>query len=588
MKKALRIRMVLMGWLLASLNPALAFAAESVDPYVNETPVQHEARMAWWREARFGMFVHFGVYSVPAGVYHGKDYPSIGEWLMFDAKIPMAEYQTYAKEFNPTNFNPDDWVRLAKAAGMKYIVITAKHHEGFAMFDTKASDWNIAKASPYGKDLLKPLCDACRKYGMKLGFYYSQAQDWNNGGSVWEGKKWDPAQQHSMDDYLDRIAVPQVRELMSNYGEFPNIIWWDTPVDMNSERASKLLALIKLKPGIIQNNRLSGDYSQGDTETPEQNIPATGFAGRDWETCMTMNDTWGFKVNDHNWKTTETLIHNLVDVASKGGNYLLNVGPDSSGLIPEPSIERLKAIGAWMKVNGDAIYGTTASPFKRLPWGRCTKKISGDETTLYLHVFDWPKNGQLLLPGLKNQVESARLLAGGKNLKFNRTEDGVIVKVPNLAPDSISSALVLKIKDPPQVAEAGIIQEFDGSVRLLASEAQLQGGLRYESGDGKDNIGYWEKPEDTASWTFKVNRPGKFKITAATAGPSEANYQIILGDQKITGTAPATEAWTKFTFSNLKDALELPTGKVTVSVKAVADGWHPVNLKSLTFNPVSQ
>ena len=427
----------------------------SPDPYANETAAQRDARMNWWREARFGMFIHWGVYSVPAGTYHGKRVPGIGEWIMCRGKIPMAEYQKFAAQYNPVEYNPDDWVRLAKAAGMKYIVITAKHHDGFANFETKASPWNIVQATPYGKDVLKPLAAACRKYGLKLGFYYSQAQDWNNGGSECAGA-WDPAQKHDMDEYIDKVAVPQVRELLSNYGEFPAVLWWDTSCDMNKERADKLIALLKLKPGIIHNNRLGGGY-KGDTETPEQTIPATGFPGRDWETCMTMNDTWGFKSYDQNWKSTETIIRNLVDIASKGGNYLLNVGPTSEGLIPEPSIERLQAVGTWMNVNGEAIYSTTASPFKNLPWGRCTKKVSGDETTLYLHVFNWPADGKLLVPGLKNQVAQAHMLqttwlGGHKHLKTTATAEGVVVTVPVEAPDKISSTVVLKIKGAPEVA----------------------------------------------------------------------------------------------------------------------------------------
>src|SRR6266403_274410 len=242
--------LVLSSLLLLTFAPSLASAAASPDPYADETPAQRDARMKWWREARFGMFIHWGVYSVPAGTYHGTRVPNIGEWIMSTGKIPMAEYQAFAKEYNPVKYNPDDWVRLAKDAGMKYIVITAKHHDGFANFDTRASDWNIVKATPYGKDVLKPLAAACRKYGVKLGFYYSQAQDWNNGGSEMSGK-WDKAQEHNMDDYIDKIAVPQMRELLSNYGEFPAVLWWDTPVNMNKERADKLAEVLKLKPGII-------------------------------------------------------------------------------------------------------------------------------------------------------------------------------------------------------------------------------------------------------------------------------------------------------------------------------------------------
>jgi len=573
--------------LLLTLAPSLASAAASPDPYADEPPAQRDARMKWWREARFGMFIHWGVYSVPAGTYHGTRVPNIGEWIMSNGKIPMAEYQAFAKEYNPVKYNPDDWVRLARDAGMKYIVITAKHHDGFANFDTQASDWNIVKATPYGKDVLKPLAAACRKYGVKLGFYYSQAQDWNNGGSEMSGK-WDAAQDHNMDDYIDKIAVPQMRELLSNYGEFPAVLWWDTPVNMNKERADKLAEVLKLKPGIIFNNRLGGGY-KGDTETPEQFIPATGFPGRDWETCMTMNDTWGFKSYDNNWKSTETIIRNLVDIASKGGNYLLNVGPTSEGLIPEPSIERLKAVGAWMKVNHDAIYATTASPFKRLPWGRCTTKISGSETTLYLHVFNWPADGKLSVPGLKNTVQSARLLAGGDKLKFSATADGVVVDVPAAAPDPISSTIVLKIKGAPEVAATPIIQESDGSIRLLASEARLQGRLQYEVGGGKDNIGYWTNPDDTATWSFKVDRPGKFTVVADIAAEASGNFEITVGGQKLQGTSPATKDRIKFRRTNLSGTLEIASPRdVTLTVNPIAEGWNPMNLRSLRLVPVQK
>ena len=558
----------------------------SPDPYANETPAHRDARMAWWREARFGMFIHWGVYSVPAGTYDGKQIPGIGEWIMNKGKIPMAEYQTYAKEFNPVKFNADEWVKTAKDAGMKYIVITAKHHDGFVMFDTKASPWNIVQATPFHRDPLKELAAACNKYGMKLGFYYSQAQDWNNGGAE-SGGRWDPAQQHDMDDYIDKVAVPQVKELLTHYGEFPAVIWWDTPDNMNSNRAAKLAEVLKLKPGIIYNNRLGGGF-KGDTETPEQRIPATGFVGRDWETCMTMNDTWGFKSYDNNWKSTETIIRNLVDIASKGGNYLLNVGPTSEGLIPEPSIERLKAVGDWMKVNGDAIYGTTASPFKRLPWGRATKKISGDNTTLYLHVFNWPTDGKLLVPGLENKIASAKLLATGKKLKTSVTPDGIVVEVPTNAPDAISSTVVLQFKGTPEVGASPITQESDGSVRLLGSEAELHGGLQYESGGGKDAIGYWTNPDDFAGWTFNVDRPGKFQVAAEIASLGAGQFEITIGNQKISGTAVSTGDYTKFRSINLPGVLEISTpGKISLSVKSVAEGWQPINLKSLTLKPAA-
>ena len=452
-----------------------------------ETKAERDARMAWWREAKFGMFIHWGVYSVPAGFYHDKPVAGIGEWIMNRGKIPMAEYQTYAKQFNPVKFNAEEWVKIAKDAGQKYIVITSKHHDGFAMFDSKASDWNIVKATPFGRDPLKELAAACQKEGIKLGFYYSQSQDWNNGGWA-SGGKWDPAQQHDMDDYIDHVAVPQVKEILTKYGQFPAVLWWDTPgAGMNRERAQKLYDTAeKLRPGLIMNNRLGGGF-KGDTETPEQTIPAQGYPGRDWETCMTMNDTWGFKRDDNNFKSTATLIHNLCDIASKGGNYLLNVGPTSEGLIPQPEVDRLKEVGKWMKVNGEAIYGTSPTIFgaeagsfsatetnrqgrpRFVPaWDwRCTTKAG----KIYVHIFKWP-SGQFQLPGVKGKITAARLLAdessnpvkfapgdhaayrmvmasassGRPAIKFQQTAQAVTMQLPDKAPDDIASVLCLDVK----------------------------------------------------------------------------------------------------------------------------------------------
>lgn len=447
-----------------------AFFLLAQSAYSQKTLTKDE-RMAWWREAKFGMFIHWGIYAQFAGVYKGHEQLRGGaEWIMNRSKIPVAEYQEMAKSFNPVKYDPDAWVKMAKDAGMKYLVITAKHHDGFALFNSKASKWDVTDATAYGKDLLKPLAAACKKYGIKLGFYYSQAQDWNNpGGSAarkvmregWlnpdsakvdaytaaNNGHWDPAQMtRTFDQYIDEVSVPQVKELMTNYGDIA-VLWWDTPTNMTDEAALKLQAALKTQPHIITNDRLKRPNFPGDTKTPEQKIPSQAeLDGMDWETCMTMNGTWGFRTSDHKWKSPETLIRNLCDIASKGGNYLLNIGPKPDGTFPQESIDRLKAIGEWMKVNSEAIYGTKSSPIAPLSWGRCTRKESAKGTTLYFSVFDWPTNGKLVIPGLKNKVRSATLLAAKSKLSASTNGDDLVIILPANAPDAIASVIKVELE----------------------------------------------------------------------------------------------------------------------------------------------
>ncbi len=434
-----------------------------------ETAAQKDARMAWWREARFGMFIHWGLYSIPAGTWDGKQIPGIGEWIMNNGSIPVADYKAFATQFNPTGFSAHDIVALAKSAGMKYIVITSKHHDGFAMFDSKANPFNIVAATPFHRDPLKELAEEARKQGLKLGFYYSQDQDWTAPGASAIMKQghdpvthhWDKAQDGDFDTYLHTKAIPQLKELLTNYGDFPAVIWFDTPTaNMTPARAAEIVALMNQHPNLIWNNRLGGGY-KGDTETPEQYIPPQGFPGRDWEACMTMNDTWGFKSYDMNFKSTETLLHNLIDISSKGGNYLLNIGPDSHGKVPQPEVERLQAMGAWLKVNGEAIYGTQPTLFgpeagafsatekdkngkpKFVPawdWRSTTRPDK-----VYLEIFTWP-TGAFHLDKMPRKVTKAYLLADSahKPLKLTQTGDALDIQLPPTPVDPIATVVVLE------------------------------------------------------------------------------------------------------------------------------------------------
>jgi len=428
-----------------------------------ETSAQRDRRMRWWREARFGMFIHWGVYAVPAGEYNGKRSDKTGEWIMEWANIPRTEYEKFATQFNPVKFDAKEWVRIAKNAGMKYIVITSKHHDGFAIYNSRISAYDIVDATPYRRDPIKDLAAEAKRQGLKLCFYYS-ILDWHYPAAYVDAPGKDPTAGNSTtklkpqgkDEYL-KYMKEQLRELITNYD--PGVLWFDGEwQDWWTEADGKELYLYvrSLKPDIIINNRVGRgrqgmqgmnktdqEYA-GDFGTPEQEIPANGLPGVDWESCMTMNTTWGFKSYDDKWKSSGEIIRNLIDIASKGGNYLLNVGPTAEGLIPAPSVERLATVGKWMRVNGESIYGTTASPFAhQLEFGRATSK----SWRVYLHVFDWPTNGRIQLPAWNKVITKAYFLSTPKeSLKFESTVNGVTLQLPLQAIDPLATVVVLETK----------------------------------------------------------------------------------------------------------------------------------------------
>ena len=426
--------------------PTRTLATNPVLKEREETPAQHDARMAWWREAKFGMFVHWGLYAQAGGEWQGKPVPGgYAEWIMFNGKIPIAEYARLAKDFNPVKYNAEKWVLAAKNAGMKYIVITAKHHDGFAMFKSAASPFNIVDATPFGRDPLKELAAACRKHGMKLGFYYSHNYDWHHpGGGMGD---WDPTHKGDPDKYIDGVVIPQLREILKNYGEIA-VLWFDMGAGNFNRAAMDRIhqAVLECNPQIIMNNRLGSGYA-GDTETPEQSIPPNGFPGKDWETCMTVNGTWGYSKRDNGWKSAADMLRNLCKIASKGGNYLLNVGPNELGEIPEPCLERFEQVGEWMKTNGAAIYGSSASPFPHaLPWGGVTCK----DNSLYLCVNQLPADRKLTLPELTTRIGQAYFLADPKKqaLTITRLDNQIqTIEVPAKPPVSCGEAPVVIVAE---------------------------------------------------------------------------------------------------------------------------------------------
>jgi alpha-L-fucosidase len=366
----------------------------------HETKSEYNARMQWWQEARFGLFIHWGLYSIPAGEWKGKT--EYGEWIRTSAEIPLEEYDKFVGQFNPVNFNAGEWVRMAKDAGMKYITITTKHHDGFCLFDSKYTDFDIM-TTPFKRDIMKELSEACRIEGIKICWYHS-IMDWHHPDYLprrdWE--KTRSTEGANYDRYVQHMKN-QLKELTTNYGNI-GVLWFDGEWEStwNRERGRDLYNYVReLQPDIIINNRVGagrsgmegfseGEESAGDFGTPEQQIPATGLPDVNWETCMTMNDHWGYNSHDESWKSAKDLLQKLADIASKGGNFLLNVGPTSEGLFPQASIDMLQEIGKWMKANSEAIYGTEASPFKNLTGARCTQKAFDGGTRLYLHVFDVP------------------------------------------------------------------------------------------------------------------------------------------------------------------------------------------------------
>jgi alpha-L-fucosidase len=454
--------------LLSCGNPSTPPAAEGeADPTA--------AALRKFDENKFGMFIHWGLYALPAGEWKGQYVRGIGEWIMFRAKIPVQEYEQLAAQFNPVKFNAGEWAQLAKDAGMRYLVITSKHHDGFAMFDSEASPYNIVDATPFGRDPMKELSAACASRGIGFGFYYSPDQDWHEANG--RGNDWDFPTDRQPQVYLENKVIPQVKEILSGYGPL-ELIWFDTPGMLSEQQVAELRDLVKSEqPSCLLNSRIGhgkGDYMQ----TGDNAIPIQVYTKMEWEVPATLNDTWGFKKNDQNWKDPGDLIGKLADIVSKGGNYLLNVGPTAEGVIPEASQQILRAIGKWIDVNGESIYGTSPSPFyfPDITW-RATVKPG----KVYLHILNWP-GPSFRFEGLESEVTRAHFLASGNEVPFQRDGAALQFTLPAEPPDPYDTVLVLDIADQsPRVAAGYGQDQLPERLDLYAWTARFRGEeLRYD------------------------------------------------------------------------------------------------------------
>lgn len=412
-------------------------------------------RMAWWREARFGLFLHWGLYSILAGVWDGKD--NYAEWIRNNAHIPVDVYDKLVQRWNPTEWDPDRWAAQAKYAGMKYAVLTTKHHDGFCQFDSAVTTFDVM-STPAKRDTCRDLAAALRKEGIRVGWYHS-IMDWHHPDYL-PRRDWETATRPADGADFSRFVTylhESVDEILGNYGDI-DILWFDGNWEptWTWPLAKALWDEIRAKhPGVIVNNRINGAGTPpgselGDFGTPEQQIPATGTPGKDWESCITMNGNWGYQAADHDWKSPRQLAELLVETASKGGNLLLNIGPMANGRFPEPVVERLRIIGDWMADHGDAIHGTTASLFSDTTRFRSTTQGN----RLHLFVSDWTP-GALPLPGLTTRPTRAwARLGGGKRtaLAIDGTAGSWTLALPNSAPATLYPVITMEFATTPVVS----------------------------------------------------------------------------------------------------------------------------------------
>jgi alpha-L-fucosidase len=579
-------------FLLLLITLSLLFSCPAIKAQEKHPDIQ------WFRDAKFGLFIHWGLYAELGGVYKGKNYYGSGEWIMHQARIPAAEYAMLAKDFNPVDFNADEWAQLAKDAGIRYLVITAKHHEGFSMFDSKVSDFNIVKASPYGKDPMKALSEATRKRGIKFGFYYSQYLDWhepNGGGNDWD---FDESKKDYLLYYRDK-SIPQLKELLTNYGPL-GIVWFDMPGGLTREQTQKMIdSLRRLQPNALFSSRVGqglGDYTDfGDSEVPPLPVPGA------WESIYTHNDSWGYITHDMNFKSPAEIIRLLANVASKGGNLMLNVGPDGKGNIPRYSVNYLKETGRWLKKFGESIYGTTYGLIPAQPWGVTTSKPG----KLFLHIMERPEDGKLLVPGMRVSIHKVMQLDNKRPVTWKLKGSDLYLDLPELT-DKRNTVFVVEYK--------GKLKSFDLTRPLVVSSkyklntidaifAQLKGSAKIESLTYSHYFGDWKhatcvthlnRVEDEADFNVRITDPGDYKIIleyacAEASSKQEGVLEFDKNEYKFS-TLRTSEYNESEPLLFIKHPVSMITvskpGIYTLKIHPLHDGNELFDLKAVLIEPV--
>lgn len=555
---------------------------------VNTSRGQADFRVV--EQGNYGMFIHWGMYSELANRYKGKTYYGVGEWLMNKgmAGIPVEEYLQMVSGFNPVDFNADSIAQLALDAGMRYMIVTSKHHDGFAMFDSAVDDFTITRATPFKRDPMKELAEACRARGLGFGFYYSHNQDWTCPGGRHGPKTDKNGKPVTFDDYMTSKCLPQIEELTTRYGKI-DIMWFDTPGPMTEQQVEKVVAIVrKNQPHALISGRVGkgfGDYQTlGDMEVPQANI------GGVWETPDTSNDAWAYAWYDENWKTPKEILQRLISCVARGGSYLLNVGPDGKGVVQERNARILTAAGKWIERYPQIIRDAGASPYGRaLPWGDVT--VQGN--TLYLSVYEWPTTGKLHLYGLQTDVVQATVLGRTPVETSCRRENGwTVIDIPFRAPEELIPVIELRLAAEAKVDSDLWPVDPDADTRILTQFAKVINAQKSKR-SWSEKFGEWKKsihvtdwkPGGRASLEIVVQRPGEYAVSLDYRGQGRIVWGVeAAGAGSIRNEQGSSDYYQEFPIGWLCFP---QAGRYTLSISCLEGDMEKACLRAVNISPIA-